>query len=64
MLLDVGDLLAALNTVTNARAGETSTWDSRNSEYSRKKDSIVTIGYVLTSLATSTAVLSNQRNTG
>jgi hypothetical protein len=38
--------------------------DSRDSGYSRKKDPIVTIGYVLASLVTSTAVLSNQRNTG
>ena len=37
MLLDVGDLLAALNEVSNARARGASTWDSRNSEYLQKE---------------------------
>jgi hypothetical protein len=57
MLLDVGDLLAALNGMSNAGARETST---RASATARKKDPIVTIGYVLPSLVTSTAVLLNQ----
>ena len=64
MLLEVGDLLAALNEVSNARARGRAPGTGATTNISRNKYPIVTIGYVPTSLATSTAVLSNQRNTG
>ena len=64
MLLDAGDLLAALNEVAIAARRRRSPGTAATANVSRKKDLIVTIGYVLTSLATSTAVLSNQWNTG
>jgi hypothetical protein len=61
MLLDVGNLLAALNEVAAIPARRRrSPGTAATANVSRKKDSIVTIGYVLTSLATSAVVLSNR----
>ena len=63
-MLDVGDLLAALNEVAIPARGRRAPGTAATANISRKKGPIVKIGYVLTSLAASTAVLSNQRNTG